>query len=211
MLLVRDMPWSASLPDLDDTIQKSTGKRNDILNLPRDICQRIGDFFAIEPVRMDQVSVLSCSSQDRSCDPNDMLNDDEKSWWISGPGSMPGGVGREVIEFQLNNNSNALRRLQEICIKIPPLPQGPLSLRTFQIRTTITSSKSRNDNAADWQEIFHGHVANHAGWQRFSVAPTDCLRLQLICLNNQISLFRADDFDRNHPYSAVGLFSIRFE
>lgn len=220
-LLVRDMHWYTSLPELVETIHDSAGRTSNTsgdddatLSLPLDICQRIGDFFVIEPVNMIEVSVLSCSSHDRSCNPNDVLNEDENSWWISERGSMPRGVGRVVMEFGLNKTGNSLRRLREICIKAPPMPQGPLSLRTFQIRTTV-SSKPRHDGDMndDWQEILHGHVASHAGWQRFRVAPTDCLRLQLVCLTNQISLFLMDEgvLDRNHPYSAVGLYSIRFE
>ena len=112
------------------------------MTLPLDICQRIVDFCLIEPVRMDQVSVLSCSSQDRSqvngSNLQDVLSESERSWWISAPGSMPGGVGREWLEFQLVKQGGGATacRLTEISIKIPPLPQGPLSLRTFQIETT---------------------------------------------------------------------------
>ena len=250
-LLVRDMRWYSALNDLVQTIHKlfqavansdndvdvddhsyyQITKSSRLASLPLDACQRIADFFVIEPVRMDQVEVISCSSHDANCDPNNVLSDDENSWWISEPGSMPGGVGNQEIEFLLNNASNSLRRVQEVCIKIPPMPQGPLSLRTFQIFTTMTSntagSKCRrgashgkpeghlgSNDDGDWSLICHSHVANHAGWQRFNVIPTDCLRLRLVCLTNQISVFEgASDHepDLNHRYAAVGLFSIRFE
>ena len=247
-LLVRDMNWYRSLNDLVQTIHKifqtegdsdngddhecyPNTKASRIAPLPLDVCQRIAYFFVIEPVRMDQVEVISCSSYDGSCNPNDVLSDDENSWWISEPGSMPGGVGSQEIEFLLNNTSNSLRRVQEVCIKIPPMPQGPLSVRTFQILTTMASStagskggrgashrkaegQSRSNDDNDWSLICHNHVANHAGWQRFSVIPSDCLRLRLVCMTNQISVFDgASDSEPNFGirYAAVGLFSIRFE
>lgn len=250
-LLVRDMRWYSSWNDLVQTIhklfQEVANSDNDVdvddhehcqstklprlAPLPLDVCQRIADFFVIEPVRMDQVEVLTCSSHDANCDPNNVLSDDENSWWISEPGSMPGGVGSQEIEFLLNNASNSLRRIQEVCIKIPPMPQGPLSLRTFQIFTTMGSNSAgikfrrgaslgkagghlgSNDDT-DWSLICHSHVANHAGWQRFIVIPTDCLRLRLVCLANQISVFEGasdNEPDPYHRYAAVGLFSIRFE
>jgi len=186
--------------------------------LPLEICQRIVDFCVIEPVRMDQVSVVSCSSQDRNQvngrNLQDVLSESERSWWISAPGSMPGGVGREWLEFQLVPAANKQQgvgdtacRLTEISIKIPPLPRGPLSLRTFQIETTTS------DTDDDWQVLCYNHVTNRAGWQRFAVTPTDCFRVRLVCLSNQISLFNTgDNFDppRMQRFAAVGLFSIQF-
>jgi len=240
VLLVRDMDFY-SVTNLLQTIQNevqvgvaAAGALDDnssgsaaapSLSLPLDICQRIVESFIIEPVRMDQVSVESCSSQDRNCNPSNLLNENETTWWISRPGSMTGGIGDQRVVFQLSKNNQKLRRIREVCIKIPPLPQGPLSLRTFRMETTTRSSSNdnnsnndddednnsnNNDDEDDWQFLCYHHVANHAGWQRFPVTPTDCLRIRLVCLSNQISLFPgADEF--NQRFAAVGLYSIKFE
>lgn len=58
-----------------------------------------------------------------------VLNDREDEWWISRPGSCPGGLGAEWLEFSFPG----LRRVSCVGLMIPPLPYGPLSVREFHL------------------------------------------------------------------------------
>lgn len=190
---------SELLRTIHDHATVATGQLEEmILELPLDVCERIVEYFVIQPVFMDDIRVMGCSSYDESCNPQDVLTENEDTWWISAPGSMPKGVGRQTIDFALTRTGRPCR-VTTISIKIPPLPQGPLSLRTFQLEGI--------EHDQDIRLLCSNQLANRPGWQRFTVEVADCYRARLVCLSNQISM---GNTVLNFA-EAVGLYSIRFE
>eukprot|EP00527_Entomoneis_sp_CCMP2396_P002279 CAMPEP_0198149946 /NCGR_PEP_ID=MMETSP1443-20131203/48729_1 /TAXON_ID=186043 /ORGANISM="Entomoneis sp., Strain CCMP2396" /LENGTH=155 /DNA_ID=CAMNT_0043815117 /DNA_START=288 /DNA_END=755 /DNA_ORIENTATION=+ len=155
---------------------------------------------------------------------------------------MPGGRGEEWIEFQLVRGgggsegekkkrktiekttnqtppSCSMVRLSAISISIPPMPQGPLSVREFCLHAH--SSKLNKWHAVT--RVFE--VASTPGWQRFALHESDDTtnnntntnnrgldvdKIRLVCLSNQMAR-RTDHFGRVEMFDSVGFFSVRFE
>jgi hypothetical protein len=107
--------------------------------LPNELIHKIGHYFVVNPVQHNQVVVTAASSTVGRFPLASVLDDNDATWWISAMGSMPSGKGAEYMEFQL---SSVVRRLSAVSIKIPPLPVGPLSVRTFRICVPDESSVS---------------------------------------------------------------------
>lgn len=86
----------------------------------------------------DDVISVSCASTTRGDFPlKEILTTNERSWWISADGSFELGYGREWLEFSFGG----LKRISYIGIRIPPMPQGPLSVREFVLH--VPSSQVR--------------------------------------------------------------------
>merc|ERR1712113_785639 len=85
----------------------------------------------------------ACSSTRGDFPLSEVLSPDRSTWWISGEQSMPGGVGQEWLQFSFGG----VRRISFVGVRIPPLPQGPLSVREFHLL------KSECDGAEAWTLI----------------------------------------------------------
>jgi hypothetical protein len=169
------------------------------LRLPPELCKRVAAFFVIEKVDMVHVRVIDCSSTlCESIQLSNCLTDDENTWWLSDY-RMPGGTGREYVEFRLVPPGQTLCRLTAVHIKTPPLPQGPFSVREFQVE----AKKGRT-----WEiisQVFE--VANETGFQRFQLhEPADVDIVRIVCLSSQISVFVVPG-----SKSSVGFQSVLFE
>jgi hypothetical protein len=184
-------------------------------SLPNELIHKIGHYFVVNPVQHKQVTAVRASSTVGRFPLGAVLEDDDATWWISAMGSMPQGKGAEYIEFQL---SPVVRRLTAVSIKIPPLPVGPLSVRTFRIAIpddSVSQPTTTWTNATD--ELI---VENKTGYQRFELSPgIDARSIRIVCTMNQISRFlgqnnEAEDENNNNganQFDAVGLYSIKFE
>lgn len=167
-----------------------------------DLAERVASFLTIKRVEQKDVQVKGCSSTDGSHPIADCLSPSEDTWWISGAESMPGGRGSEFVEFQLSATS--LRRLSRVGIKIPPLPQGPLSVRDFVIQAF---------NAGVWGTISPiWRCENVPQMQYFAFDPpgVDVQLVRVVCLSNQLHEFynnRLVAFNFNR----VGFYSAEFD
>merc|ERR1712232_628426 len=113
--------------------------------------------------RYDMIEAVRASSIDsRSCRLSDSVRPDTTSWWISKSGTMPYGYGEQYVEFQFakkeknknktnkeNNNHHIIipvtRRINYVSVSIPPLPMGPLSVRTFRVDILVEEEEEEEE------------------------------------------------------------------
>lgn len=98
--------------------------------LPEHIAVQVAELLRIQPIAPEDVTVSGCSSTRGDFPLSAVLGGREDEWWISKAGTMPGGVGREYLEFDFGQ---CLRRVSFLGMRIPPLPHGPLSVRDFHL------------------------------------------------------------------------------
>jgi hypothetical protein len=187
-------------------------------SLPDELIHKIGHYFVVNPVQHHQVTAVRASSTVGRFPLRAVLDEDDATWWISANGSMPQGKGAEYMEFQL---SPVVRRLSAVSIKIPPLPVGPLSVRTFRISIPGNSVSQQQQQETSTTTWIHATdeltVENKTGYQRFELAlGIDARSIRIVCTMNQISRFLGqNNQDENHnaanQFDAVGFYSIKFE
>lgn len=112
------------------------------------IAEHAVDYIVSVPLSGFMVS--GCSSKRGDFPLTEVMNSDESTWWISATGSMPRGIGREWLQFSFPG----IRSVRFLGIKIPPLPQGPLSVREFHVlsrRTDLPACQLPDDSDDAWQ------------------------------------------------------------
>jgi hypothetical protein len=131
---------------------------------------------------------------------------------------MPRGRGFEYVELSVGQK---LRRLTAVFLKIPPLPQGPLSVREFRIEAPSSNSTTAiiDGELTEWTAVSQVFtVDNRTGFQRFVLSdPVDLSQMRLVCLSNQIDPYvnvedevvASDHVPRR--FECVGFFSLRLE
>ena len=214
LLLSSVVPSLDELREILSHIDLRPSSSSEPQRLPAELLQRILSFLVIERVYPIEVKAINCSSHDKVHALSRCLVDEHWSWWLSAPGTMKGGRGQQYVQFLLGPR---LRRLSSICIKIPPLPQGPLSVREFLVQQFTLE---RGWHAVS--PIFT--VQDHGGWQRFVLpGKVDVDEVRVVCLSNQISaakelLSQQQSFGQNgepldplRRFQSVGFFTIRFE
>lgn len=73
------------------------------VSLPFPVVEHIVSFLRVERVRREEVRVTGCSSTRGDFPLSAVLEDDERKWWISAPGSMRDGYGMAYLEFDLGS------------------------------------------------------------------------------------------------------------
>ena len=188
--------------------------------LPSDLVQKICQYFFVPPVVHRQVSVHHVSSTSGQHPPEEVLNDSESTWWMSGENSMPRGRGAEFIEFNISGNGT-VRRLSTVSLKIPPLPAGPLSVRSFRIEVatgftpTTGAKEGPSQDDLKWTKLDQEfEVKNRTGFQDFVLnKAVDASRVRVVCLENQVqTLVRRNNYEPAdlQGFECVGYYSIRF-
>jgi len=123
-----------------------------------------------------------------------VLNDARDKWWISSPGSMPRGCGREFLEFSFGSIP---RRIEFVCLCIPPLPYGPLSVRTFYVLAKSVEG-SWESASPELQTL------DRSDLQEFAlVPPVDTTAIRIVCTRNAT----ADGLGNS---DCTGLFQVAF-
>jgi hypothetical protein len=116
-----------------------------------------------------------------------VLDENDKTWWISKPGSFSQGRGSEYLEFQFRSFSV----VRVLGLSIPPLPMGPLSVREFSVKAFVNKT---------WVPVSPLlRTLDKAGFQEFAIEPVTTRRLRVVC-----SSTAAEWAD------VVGLFDIAF-
>lgn len=213
-LIAKEM--NCSYDDLIGLIRRLPVVQQGDQSLPNELIHNIGHYFVVNPVQHKQVTAIAASSTVGRFPLGAVLEDNDATWWISAMGSMPQGKGTEYMEFQL---SPVVTRLSAVSIKIPPLPVGPLSVRTFRVAIPdVSVSPTTWINATD--ELT---VENKTGYQRFELSlGIDARSIRIVCTTNQISRFLVQNIEvagddnnninlNNNQFHAVGLYSIKFE
>lgn len=193
-----------------------------------DLARRIVDFLCLQRVSPQDIQVSGCSSNRGDFPLADALSEDDRRWWISASGSMPGGIGREFLEFHFGDLP---RRVEYVGVKIPALPHGPLSVRVFHL-LALLPWRSRSDPTA-WQPVgthlakakdfvsedvhMHGsdedEIDGHqfvtldlADLQEFALdPPLETTAVRLVCTRNA-----AAGCSSSCLIDCVGLFRVRF-
>mmetsp|Transcript_19655 Transcript_19655/g.36688 ORF Transcript_19655/g.36688 Transcript_19655/m.36688 type:complete len:206 (-) Transcript_19655:230-847(-) len=185
--------------------------KNHKLALPAEICKNVANFFTTRRLDPTKTRAVTCSSTSGQYSLDHCLIDSENSWWISSFGSFRNGKGEEYIEFEL---ASTMVRLSAVHICIPPLPRGPLSVRTMRLDapTTTTSLNA----GGEWRAVTPILVVeNRSGWQRIELpSPIDVQFVRVVCLSNQASRFLSPEgapAELDSNFGAVGFFTIKFE
>lgn len=175
--------------------------------LPPELAKGIMQYITIKRVEPNSVEALEASSHDKVHPLACCLFGDEQTWWLSGFQSMPHGRGKQWVQFALGPT---MRRLSTVFVKIPPLPQGPLSVKDFVIQ--------KFSILRGWHDTSPIFVCqNRTGWQRFDLPePVDVQEVRVVCLSNQISAYLDRESSivpaaQTRRLESVGFFSIRFE
>lgn len=172
------------------------------LGLPVDVGKHMTRFLEIKHVDESEISVTGASSTRGDFPLSSVLGDAVGTWWISAEGSMQSGQGKEYLEFRLSSNGTA-RRCSYVGLSIPPLPQGPLSVRGFRIDWSY--------DGKEWTEGRHRYIMetmDMAGMQSFKLErPIDASRVRLVCLSNAFASARGG----TSPFDCVGLFYVRWK
>mmetsp|Transcript_6652 Transcript_6652/g.14557 ORF Transcript_6652/g.14557 Transcript_6652/m.14557 type:complete len:362 (-) Transcript_6652:59-1144(-) len=176
--------------------------------LPMDLAEHSASFLQVETIDVSEVAVTRASSTRGDFPLSSVIGNDDGTWWISAEGTMKNGRGEEFIEFSLSPDGTA-RRCSYIGISIPPLPQGPLSVRRFRV-----------DWSYDGQEWITGcrrytmETMDMAGMQSFKLErPIDAAKARLVCLTNAYARREQDRRGRggSSPFQCVGLFFVRWK
>jgi hypothetical protein len=189
-----------SYRDILDILQK-VSESSELLTLPDDLHRTIAEYLVVQPICTPEVMVVGASSDRGDFPLERILIDDNQTWWMSESGSMPHGRGEVYVEFCVSKNGQ-LRRLQSISISIPPLPFGPLSVRKFRV------DHSTDAGLNNWHvgEEIMSLSGNRYGMQRFDLKPMDAVRVRLVCLSNQVSVY--DDNADLGSHGCVGLYAV---
>lgn len=197
--LMRNSGYSSyqALTQLITKIVSKTQKQT----VPQEIIRKIAIFFTTKRLDPKQTRAVRASSALGQYSLDQCLVDSDTSWWISAPGSFRNGRGEEYVEFELGPS---LQRLTAVHISIPPLPRGPMSVRTMRLDANVSG---------EWRAASVGilTVQNISGWQRIELLhPIDAQFIRVVCVTNQASRFLNDEAVSN-DFDAVGFFAIKFE
>jgi hypothetical protein len=199
-----------------------SGQQHDSL-LPPEIIHKIAQFFTVQPVVSTDVEAMVASSTSGQHPISAALDESEATWWISEPGSMTRGIGREHIEFRLSPD-NKLCRLNQFSIKVPPLPMGPLSVRLLfletKVQTTLranTTTVNQTTTTTTWVRISPDWtVENKTGWQDYTLESlVDAQSVRVVCLANQMAelmCMQASEVEElmAQQYVSVGFYCVKF-
>lgn len=177
--------------------------------LPLELCYDIGKFLIVPTFDPTEIAVVAASSKDNSFPLSACLEDNERSWWISESGSMKAGIGEEFVQFQLCS-STRICRIRAIHVRIPPMPQGPLSVKDF--RVDVLEEGEENKDVKVWTPATPIYqVRNIPGMQRFPLngSGADTQQARIVCLSNQASSFAM--LDLNYDPNSVGFYAVKFE
>jgi len=142
--------------------------------LADNVVSNISDYLLINRISADRVSVTGCSSSRGDFPLEAVLNAASDEWWISGPGSMPGGRGREYLEFSFGPSP---RRIEFVALRIPAMPYGPLSVRCFVVRA-LSASGEWVPATPELQTL------DRADLQEFALVPAvDTTGIRIECLS----------------------------
>lgn len=190
---------SASYQDIIATLDAS--------EFPLDVAKQAASFLEVKNLEPREITASGSSSTRGDFPLSTTLANEDGTWWISAEGSMKNGMGEEWLEFRLSQDGS-VRRCRFVGISIPPLPQGPLSVRRFRVDMSV-------DNGATWQKGGDDYVSEAMdlpGMQTFQLsAPIDANRVRLVCLQNADAAENYRPDGESSTFDCVGLFHVRWK
>jgi hypothetical protein len=175
--------------------------------LPQELALKIASSFDVQRVDAGQFKCVEASSSQGGFPLDVVCNTNPSQWWISKSGRGFGSnqveqmSHAEYLEFEMSMEKKP-RRVSAVGIQIPPMPQGPLSVRRFHIDYT--------DDGTLW----HAHPStfytlDNAELQQFALLPPiDASRIKMVCTLNA----NQDTPESSHPFhcDCVGLLQVQF-
>lgn len=200
-----------------------------VLHLQPELIDHVLSFLEVARVDMALVRAVGCSSIDEDnpsrCAMDMALDPSPDNWWISAPGTTEGGVGAEWLAFCLSENGQP-RVVERVELKIPPLPHGPLSVRTFHLESSACSDGPWQRASKDYETL------DASASQAFQCEPpVEAPFIRIVCTRNAaraaadeqrasmarrglIDLEAESEEDRqralHHISGSIGFFSIAF-
>jgi len=198
--------------------------------LPEELVEMCLGLLRVRRVCQQEVEVVGCSSRQADHPLASVLERGGESWWISAaPAVLRSEQSMEYLDFQLSGDGTA-RRLSFLGVRIPPLPNGPCSVRRFRLlfrgskeepwrevadkaQKVQAGSQGQGetvDRAKEWKTLDVGVLQEIALWP-----PIDAIALRFLCTQNAFgeafprgqpstSLFRMA------PITQMGIFEVRF-
>ena len=196
-MLQTNLPDTIKLVDIIDFVENE-------LDLPQGLGKYIASFLTISEMVYDNVKAIGCSSTSKQFEISEVLNTKENTWWISN-GRCP-----QWVEFEIDNPT----LLRQICIKIPALPYGPLSVRQFKI-SILKNKKKGNEKKEQDDEQDDDNDTNMFIQDDRILETLDTEKMQIFALDPPILLhhnkFRIECLTTAKPNQfSVGYFSIQF-
>ena len=220
----------------DDAADEGSGSGAGRCSLPAELVDAIVGCLEVRPVSRVRVIALAASSIAANASIAHALDPSDSNWWISAPGSMPGGVGKESITFSLDAGTEMRIVtpvvIDRITMRIPPLPSGPLSVRVFHLEVftgphdLVGETWARAfTNPQMWARASRDFTSRDVGGdQAFAVyPPVEAAFVRVVCTRNAARARLSDDeytelegrwgdtlMLENIVPSSVGFFSVRF-
>eukprot|EP00929_Paragymnodinium_shiwhaense_P098840 TRINITY_DN60356_c0_g1_i2.p1 TRINITY_DN60356_c0_g1~~TRINITY_DN60356_c0_g1_i2.p1 ORF type:complete len:261 (+),score=58.29 TRINITY_DN60356_c0_g1_i2:100-882(+) len=186
------------------TLMRLLGERG--CGLPENVADGIAKLLQVAPVAAGRLDVVGASSSRGDFSLTAVLDPNPRTWWISGAGTFKEGYGEEWLEFAFKDaqrNSEEIRRVSIIGLKIPPLPAGPLSVRDFHLLALRPGRRPDDDDAWVRAPPLLSTVDTAAMQEIAIVPPLDTSRVRLVCISSAVKL-------RRGGMDCVGLFEVRF-
>lgn len=177
-----------------------------------DVMRVLFEYLIVKPVQHEEIQISAVSStSDKDRPVEGLLSPSESSYWLSGNGTMPNGIGKEWVEFMFGG----IRRVSFVAVRIPALPHGPCSVRNFYLEWidindgTVRRSPQQNKTKLDTFETL-----NMGTLQVFRIPrPFDADRVRFVCTRNVQSYSMSHipgGHGRRVETDCVGMFQISF-
>ena len=136
---------------------------------------------------------------------NTLKRGQNHNWWISCGGSCPGGCGAEWVSYELS--ASGAVRVEYFAMTIPPLPQGPLSVRVFHLECAPAAD-------GPWARCTPDLITlDSADEQEWALSPpVEVQYMRVVCTMNAAADFSRQAGGRGHGHIAdsIGFFSLAF-
>ena len=177
--------------------------------LPTAIALYIAEFLMVQPVK--EVQVCGCSSSSGQFPLNAVLDRSTQNWWISKGHRTPIVPRTELNEYLEFSFGDQVRRISYVGICIPPLPQGPLSVREFHLMqlSELVDPKTPSANQdCNWTLCSPKPLItfDSPDLQEFCLyPPVDTKRLRLVCTKNAAAA------QGNESFTSIGMYTVMFK
>jgi len=229
--LLGAVEWGGDADEDEASADEGSGSGAGRCSLPAELVDAIVGCLEVRPVSRVRVIALAASSIAANASIAHALDPSDNNWWISAPGSMPGGVGKESITFSLDAGTSPVV-IDRVTMRIPPLPSGPLSVRVFHLEVftgphdLVGETWARAfTNPQMWARASRDFTTRDvSGDQAFAVyPPVEAAFVRVVCTRNAARARLSDDeytelegrwgdtlMLENIVPSSVGFFSVRF-
>ena len=167
------------------------------INFPQRVIAHIKTFLSVR--RIDGMRTVDCSSSSNQFALEESFTPKKNTWWISRDQTP------QYVQFEALVNEAVV--LETIGIVIPPLPHGPLSVRTFSVSYTVGGLEKKGDRIEFTSDDRVFETKDDSGLQIYHLEPPIIVRpcrdrrpcVRVICKSTAVP-----------EVPCVGFFMLRF-